>query len=140
MDNLTATLANINTKDSLNFIVNSISPDANIQVETLQFFDPKESSNQKLSQLVFEHRTIISTVAISAGLVTWAIQVGALFSSVIATVPAWKNLDPVAILGDEEEDETEWALPESESDEHIDLSAEDMWSGNSESSVGRNLR
>jgi hypothetical protein len=121
--------------------LNGISPDAHIQVESLQFFDPKDSSNQKLSQLILEHKTIISSVAISVGLVTWAIQVGALFTSVIATVPAWKNLDPIAILGkDDDEDETEWGVPEDESDDQAEESASDIWSSNTDNNLNRDLR
>jgi hypothetical protein len=44
--------------------------------------------------------------ALSVGAVWWASRVGGLIGSLLSSVPAWRHLDPLPILGrDEDEDD-----------------------------------
>ncbi len=49
-------------------------------------------------------------IALSAGVVWWLMRAGGLLASLLASVPAWRNLDPLPILrrDDDDEDDVEW--------------------------------
>ncbi|MEO8163972.1 MAG: hypothetical protein ABI619_01115, partial [Betaproteobacteria bacterium] len=47
----------------------------------------------------------LAGVAMSVGLVTWAMRGAGLLTTLLASMPAWRNLDPLPVLKDEEEDE-----------------------------------
>ncbi|MEQ1488282.1 MAG: cadherin-like domain-containing protein, partial [Methylotenera sp.] len=133
---------NTNLTGNLSALVNSITQNTNIQVETIKFFEPNLPQNQKIAQLIIEHKTALSSVAVTVGLVTWAVQLGALFTSVLATVPAWKNLDPIAILGKDDEDDAQWDVSDDEDEEieeNAEESAADMWSGKNRANLNRNI-
>ena len=108
-------------------LFNGITPGTGIQVENIKFIEPNTSPNQEISQLIEEHKMALSSIAVSAGLVAWATQYSALFLSVLATIPAWRNLDPVAILSNDEDD-PEWDVSEEENEENAEESAADIWS------------
>ena len=52
----------------------------------------------------------VAALAFSAGLVAWALRAGGLIASLMATVPAWRNFDPMPVLYKDEEDAN--AFPE----------------------------
>ena len=39
------------------------------------------------------------TMSLSAGVVSWVLKTGSLMASFMSTVPLWKQLDPLPILG-----------------------------------------
>jgi hypothetical protein len=48
-------------------------------------------------------------IALSVGVVWWASRVSGLIGSLLASMPAWRHLDPLPIVGkDEEKDEEQW--------------------------------
>ena len=94
--------------NQFNALANIFAPDTQIEVASMQFFDPDDASVQNLGQFVLKHEVAITSVVLSVGLVTWALQFGALFTSLLATVPAWQNVDPIAILGKKDDDDAEW--------------------------------
>jgi len=52
----------------------------------------------------------LASLALSVGVVTWILRAGGLISSLLASLPAWRHMDPLPILArdkDEEEDEEE---------------------------------
>jgi hypothetical protein len=52
-------------------------------------------------------------IALSVGVVWWASRVSGLIGSLLASMPAWRHLDPLPIVGkDEEKDEERWYEPE----------------------------
>ena len=55
-----------------------------------------------------------SGVVLTAGVVAWILRSGALFSSLLSTIPLWKGYDPLPILAyeDEEEEETKEIIDE----------------------------
>lgn len=104
--------------DQFNTLTNSITPNTRVEIQSIPFLEAINLPDQKVSQLILEHKTILSSIAVSIGLVTWATQLGALFASVLAAVPAWKNLDPIAILGKDEDDDTVWNALDEDAEEN----------------------
>jgi hypothetical protein len=52
-------------------------------------------------------------IVLSVGVVWWASRVSGLIGSLLSSVPAWRHLDPLPIVGkDEEKDEEHWYEPE----------------------------
>ena len=50
----------------------------------------------------------LASLALSVGVVTWILRAGGLISSLLASLPAWRHMDPLPILArDKEEDEEE---------------------------------
>lgn len=50
----------------------------------------------------------LASLALSVGVVTWILRAGGLISSLLASLPAWRHMDPLPILArDDEEDEEE---------------------------------
>ena len=90
-------------KTNLNNIFVGINPLNGVQFDAIEFIEDTSTPTQEVIKFLAKNKVVISTAAVSAGLVTWAAQYTALFSSVLATLPAWKNLDPVAILGKDED-------------------------------------
>jgi hypothetical protein len=105
-------------------IFNSLTHNAQIQIDAIEFTEPKSSPAQFIGKIFFDNKIALTSVAVSAGLVAWAAQYGILFSSVLATLPAWRNLDPVAILGKDDDDEdTEWDISDDENDQAAEENA-----------------
>jgi hypothetical protein len=64
----------------------------------------------------------LASLALSAGIVTWILRAGGLISSLLASLPAWRHMDPLPILARDEEDDAdrapEWeAASEEEQDD-----------------------
>jgi len=48
-------------------------------------------------------------MALSVGAVWWAARAGGLLASLLASTPAWRHVDPLPVLGrDEDEPEIDW--------------------------------
>ncbi len=48
-------------------------------------------------------------MALSVGAVWWAARAGGLLASLLASTPAWRHVDPLPVLGrDEEDPEIDW--------------------------------
>ena len=63
----------------------------------------------------------LSGLAMSAGFVTWAIRGAGLFASLLSSLPAWRHMDPLPVLKeDEKEKEKNRALREDDDDHDID--------------------
>ncbi len=61
----------------------------------------------------------LTGVAMSTGVVLWALRGGGLLVSLIGAVPAWRNLDPLPVLAPEE-DKPEWMVQDDEEAEPRD--------------------
>jgi hypothetical protein len=54
----------------------------------------------------------LSGMALSVGMVWWAARAGGLLASLMASTPAWRHVDPLPVLGrDEDEPEIDWTDP-----------------------------
>lgn len=70
--------------------------------------------NEVLANSRLEHRVVASSVVVSSGVsigyVIWLLRSGAFISSVLASVPAWRSIDPLPVLsslGQARDDATE---------------------------------
>ena len=65
----------------------------------------------------------MGTVALSVGVVWWASRVTGMIGSLLASMPAWRQLDPLPVLGrdDDEEAKGEW-----EGSDDRDANADEM--------------
>ena len=85
-------------------------PAATQNASFLQELDRLRETMQ--SEVEFEHRIIGSAVAVgtgfSVGYVIWLLRGGLLITSLLSSLPAWRYIDPLPVLGrlqgDEEED------------------------------------
>ncbi len=70
--------------------------------------DVKKIGDDVKQTLTIDRNVVASTTAVSAGLsigyVIWLVRGGALLSSLLASVPAWRVMDPLPILGSMGED------------------------------------
>ena len=51
-------------------------------------------------------------IALSVGLVWWASRVTGLIGSLLASMPAWRHLDPLPIVGRDDDEDEQWVDPE----------------------------
>ena len=52
-------------------------------------------------------------LALSVGVVWWASRISGLLGSLLASAPAWRHIDPLPVVGrDDDEDEAEWLEPD----------------------------
>jgi hypothetical protein len=50
----------------------------------------------------------ITGLALSVGAVWWALRAAGLIASLLASAPAWRHLDPLPVLGRDEEEKEPW--------------------------------
>lgn len=86
--------------------------------------DEDQSTVNKVLSLSFVHQAQVSGAAVSAGLVTWALNSGGILSSVMATVPSWKNLDPISLLDKNVGDKPELDIEDQSEDSVTDMLSE----------------
>ncbi len=51
-------------------------------------------------------------MALSVGVVWWASRVSGLLGSLIASAPAWRHIDPLPVVGRDEDEEEQWYEPD----------------------------
>lgn len=50
----------------------------------------------------------MTSLALSVGAIWWATRATGLIASLLSSLPAWRNFDPLPVLGRDEDDEDEW--------------------------------
>jgi hypothetical protein len=58
-----------------------------------------EVKNDNLMKQVLIGSTVTASASITAGYVIWLIRGGVLVSSVLSSLPAWRTVDPLPVLG-----------------------------------------
>ena len=51
-------------------------------------------------------------MALSVGVVWWASRVSGLLGSLLASAPAWRHIDPLPVVGHDEDDDKKWYDPD----------------------------
>jgi hypothetical protein len=51
-------------------------------------------------------------MALSVGVVWWASRISAMLGSLLASAPAWKHIDPLPVIGADEEEKDRWLEPD----------------------------
>jgi hypothetical protein len=112
---------------NFNVMLGTIAKGAKIHLDdtanTSKVTDEDQSTVGKVLNMSFVHQAQVSGAAVSAGLVTWALNSGGILSSVMATVPSWKNLDPISLL-----DKNVGDRPDVDIDDQSEESVTDMLS------------
>ena len=71
----------------------------------------------------------------SAGFVVWALRAGGVVGSLVASIPAWRNVDPLPVLAPEE-DRPKWTKKKNDDADGDDQATAHLWnsksSGNNE--------
>ena len=83
-----------------------------ISTAQLSGFDllQQDVERDQLYQKILLGSATTGATSLSVGYVIWLVRGGVLMSSVLSSLPAWQMVDPLPVLGDEEDDiETEVA-------------------------------
>jgi hypothetical protein len=51
-------------------------------------------------------------MGLSVGVVWWASRISAMLGSLLASTPAWSHIDPLPVVGNDEDDEDKWLEPD----------------------------
>jgi hypothetical protein len=83
-------------------------------VELAGVLDGPDAQATRVAQLLAAVR--LAGLSLSVGVVSWVLRAGGLLSSLLASLPAWRHVDPLPILArdDRRRDEDEWQEPEPE--------------------------
>jgi len=82
---------------------------------TSHAFDPEDEEKHRIEVIMGSVK--ITGLALSVGAVWWAMRAAGLIASLLASAPAWRHLDPMPVLGRDEEDEKEHQDGTGEEDE-----------------------
>jgi hypothetical protein len=75
-------------------------------IPTRRELDLSEEESQRIEVVLNSVR--ITGLALSVGAVWWAARAAGLVASLLASTPAWRHVDPLPVLGRDEEEEEEW--------------------------------
>jgi hypothetical protein len=75
-------------------------------IPTRHDLDLSEEERQRIEVVLNSVR--ITGLALSVGAVWWAARAAGLVASLLASTPAWRHVDPLPVLGRDEEEEGEW--------------------------------
>ena len=78
---------------------------------------PDEGHGKERDQIQIIMETVeMGGIALSVGVVWWASRVGGLIGSLLASMPAWRHLDPLPIVGRDEEEEQWYEKQDADAD------------------------
>jgi hypothetical protein len=75
-------------------------------IPTRYNLDLDEEDRQRIEVVLNSVR--ITGLALSVGAVWWAARAAGLVASLLASTPAWRHVDPLPVLGRDDEEEEEW--------------------------------
>jgi hypothetical protein len=71
--------------------------------------DLEETTRQTIEERSFFVKTMkVAGLGFSAALVAWLVRGGALLTSLLASMPAWRNIDPISILNMNQKSREDW--------------------------------
>jgi hypothetical protein len=71
----------------------------------------------------------IGGMALSVGVVWWASRISGLLGSLLASAPAWRHIDPLPVVGRDEDEEKSWYDPEDRDADANELAISDVFEG-----------
>jgi len=72
--------------------------------------DLEETTRQTIEERSFFVNTMkVAGLGFSAAMVAWLVRGGALLTSLLASMPAWRNIDPISILDMNQKSREDWA-------------------------------
>ena len=76
--------------------------------------DESGDGSENVSRELAVSAAQMTGIALTAGTVWWALRVGGLLTSLMASMPAWRHIDPLPILSDDEDEEVDWGVEDAE--------------------------
>ena len=104
---------------------NGAAPVAGLTATTVQAPVPQAEQEIAGFKVTPQAAAAVGGILISAGFVSWAIRAGGLLTTLLMSVPAWRNVDPLPILAPEE-DKPKWATDKVQEREEAALAG--LWS------------
>ncbi len=74
------------------------------------FSDAEETPRDRIDVLL--EQVQVGGMALSVGVVWWASRVSGLLGSLLASAPAWRHIDPLPVVGRDEDEEKKWYDPD----------------------------
>jgi hypothetical protein len=74
------------------------------------FSDAEETPRDRIDVLL--EQVQVGGMALSVGVVWWASRVSGLLGSLLASAPAWRHIDPLPVVGRDEDEEKTWYDPD----------------------------
>jgi VCBS repeat-containing protein len=89
------------------------------------FDNPEDEERQTIEVIMSSVR--ITGLAFSVGAVWWAARAAGLMASLLASSPAWRHVDPLPVLGRDDEEEEQWDEAEEEDKDRKDDEHRAAW-------------
>jgi hypothetical protein len=70
------------------------------------FPDAEETPRDRIDVLL--EQVQLGGMALSVGVVWWASRISGLLGSLLASAPAWRHIDPLPVVGRDEDEEKKW--------------------------------
>ena len=70
------------------------------------FPDAEETPRDRIDVLL--EQVQVGGMALSVGVVWWASRVSGLLGSLLASAPAWRHIDPLPVVGRDEDEDKKW--------------------------------
>ena len=74
------------------------------------FPEPEDAPKDRIDVLL--EQVQLGGMALSVGVVWWASRVSGLLGSLLASAPAWRHIDPLPVVGRDEDEEKKWYDPD----------------------------
>jgi hypothetical protein len=102
----------------------TVPSDWNVQVA----FPEADSGPREPVQVLME-QVRLGGMALSVGVVWWATRISGLLGSLLASSPAWRHIDPLPVVGRDEDDEKKWYDPNDRDADANELAIADVFEG-----------
>jgi hypothetical protein len=89
------------------------------------FDNPDDEERQTIEVIMSSVK--VTGLAFSVGAVWWAVRAAGLVASLLASSPAWRHVDPLPVLGRDDEEEEQWDEAEEEDKDHKDDEHRAAW-------------
>ena len=91
------------------------------------FPDAEEAPRDRIDVLL--EQVQVGGMALSVGVVWWASRISGLLGSLLASAPAWRHIDPLPVVGRDEDEEKKWYDPEDRDADANELAIDDVFEG-----------
>ena len=91
------------------------------------FPDAEETPRDRIDVLL--EQVQLGGMALSVGVVWWASRISGLLGSLLASAPAWRHIDPLPVVGRDEDEEKKWYDPEDRDADANELAIADVFEG-----------
>ena len=91
------------------------------------FPDAEETPRDRIDVLL--EQVQVGGMALSVGVVWWASRISGLLGSLLASAPAWRHIDPLPVVGRDEDEDKKWYDPEDRDADANELAIANVFEG-----------